>query len=318
MSWLFGANPNPTVTSTDQTSTTFPSWYQSYVNAMLGKSDQVVNEPFQQYTGPRNAPVNADQTSAYNMTRQGLGQYQPQLNTASDYLTKAGAGFNQQDFNSYMNPYTQNVVDRIGVMAGRNLSENILPGVNDSFVNAGQFGSSRNQEFTNRAIRDTQDSALAAQGQALSQGFNSSMGAYQQGQQNQLNAGQQLTGLAQTGQTIGLKDAAALQAIGGEQQQNVQKNYDTAYGDFLEQRNYPRNQAEWLNAQIRGIQPPVNTTSTSTGPAGAGQLAPNNLSQVVGAGVGIGSLLGLFKNGGEVVRRFARGGPVGLSAYRMA
>lgn len=307
MSYLFGASTNPTVTSTDSTSSQWPSWYQSWLNELLAKGSSVVNEPYQSYGGPRNAPTTADQTAAYNLTRQGIGSYQPMVDTANQYLTQAGAGFNQDEFNSYMSPYTSAVVDRIGQLGARNLSENLLPAVNDSFIRGGQFGSSRNADFTLRALRDQNESTLAEQNKALASGYNSAMDAYQQGQQNRLTAGQGLGSLAGSAQGYGLKDAAALQAIGQEQQGQTQKSLDTAYGDFLEQRNYPRNQAEWMSALVRGMNPPTSSTTTSTGPASAGQLAPSGLAQVVGAGTGIGSLLGWFKKGGAVQKKM-RGG----------
>lgn len=320
MSYLFGASTNPTVTSTDTTNNAWPSWYQKYINELLAKSSSVIDEPYTAYTGPRIAPTTADQQSAYNLTRQGIGAYQPQINAASGMLQSAGGGFNQGEFSQYMNPYVSNVVDRIGVLGGRNLSENLLPAVNKSFVQAGQFGSSRNQEFTARALRDQNESTLAEQNKALANAQESAMQNYQQGQQNKINAAGGLGTLASSGQAMGLKDAAALQAIGQEQQGQTQKSLDTAYADFLEQRGYPRQQAEWMSAQIRGMNPPTSSTSTSTGPASSGQLAPNGLAQLAGAAGGIGSLMGWFKKGGAVRR--ARGGSVrrspGIGAMAMA
>lgn len=310
MSYLFSPTTNPTVTSTDTTSSQWPSWYQSWVNSLLSKGSAVVDEPYQPFTGPRIAPTSADQTSAYNLTRQGIGAYQPMVDTAGQYLTQAGAGFNEGEFDQYMNPYISGVVDQIAVRGARNLGENLLPQVNDSFIRAGQFGSSRNADFTNRALRDTQEAILAQQSQALAGGYNSAMDAYQRGTDQTLTAGQGLGSLAGSAQSLGLKDAAALQAIGQEQQGQTQRSLDTAYGDFREQRDYPRNQAEWMSALVRGMNPPTSSTSTSTGPAQSSQLAPSGLAQVAGAGIGLGGLMGWFKRGGAVRR--ARGGPVML------
>lgn len=72
---------------------------------------------------------------------------------------------------SYMSPYTDSVVSRIGELGTRNLTENMLPAVNSTFTGAGQFGSTRNADFTNRALRDTNDSVLGAQAQALESGY---------------------------------------------------------------------------------------------------------------------------------------------------
>lgn len=311
MSYLFSATTNPTVTTTDTTTSQWPSWYSNWINALLAKGSAVVDEPYQAYTGPRVAPTTADQTAAYNLTRQGIGAYQPMVNTASQYLTQAGGGFDQGQFNQYMNPYISGVVDQIATRGARNLSENLLPQVNDSFIRAGQWGGSRTADFTNRALRDTQEAILNQQSQALAGGYNTAMDAYQRGRDQQLTAGQGLGSLAGSAQGYGLKDAAALQAIGQEQQGQTQKSLDTAYADFLEQRGYPRQQAEWMSSLIRGVNPPTSTTTTSTAPASSGQLAPSGLAQLAGAGVGLGGLMGWFKKGGKVQRR-ARGAPIML------
>lgn len=308
MSYLFSPTTNPSVTSTDTTQSQWPSWYQSWINNLLAKGSAVVDEPYQAYGGPRVAPTTADQQSAYNMTRQGIGAYQPYIDTAGQYLTQAGGGFDQGQFDQYMSPYMEGVVNRIAELGGRNLGENLLPQVNDSFIRAGQFGSTRNEDFTARALRDTQESILGQQSQALAGGYNSAMDAYQRGRDQTMTAGQGLGSLATTGQAAGLKDAAALQAIGQEQQGQTQRSLDTAYGDFLEQRGYPRQQAEWMSSLIRGMNPPTSSTSTSTGPAQAGQLAPSGLAQVAGAGIGLGGLMGWFKRGGAV--RKAAGGMI--------
>lgn len=86
------------------------------------------------------------------------------LNTLSQQTLPGGVA-------GYMSPYTQNVTDRIAELGGRNLNENLLPQVNSTFTGAGQFGSTRNADFTNRALRDTQDSVLGAQTGALQTGF---------------------------------------------------------------------------------------------------------------------------------------------------
>lgn len=309
---IFGAQPAPEVTSKDISTTSLPSWYQKWLNQTLGKASSVANEPYQTYGAPRIAPTSADTTAAYDKTRSGIGAYTPQLQQGIGYTAGAGGPFDQSEFNTYMNPYVTGVVDRIGELAGRNLGENLLPQVNDSFIRSGQFGSSRNADFTLRALRDTNESALAAQNQALAQSHDSAMSAYGQGRDRMLNAGNQLGSLAQLGQGMGLTDASALQAIGQSQEDKTQQSLNLGYQDFLEQRDYPRNQVDWFSSILRGYNPGTTTTSTSTGPANQSQLAPNPLSSLAGTALGIYGLSKGYKKGGR-----ARA-PRGLPTYRMA
>jgi len=97
---------------------------------------------------------------------------------ADPYLQRAGTSA-VADIGSYMSPYTQNVTDQIAKMGARNLQENLLPGVSDAFIRAGQFGSKRMGEFGGRALRDTQESILQQQSQALQQGYGQALQASQ-------------------------------------------------------------------------------------------------------------------------------------------
>ena len=109
----------------------------------------------------------------------------PSLNSsAAEYtrnmLQNYGADKTAPDvISNYMNPYMRDVIDQIASAGGRNLTENIIPNINSTFVGGGAFGGSRNNEFMSRAVRDTANSILANQTNALQSGYNSAMGAAQ-------------------------------------------------------------------------------------------------------------------------------------------
>lgn len=113
----------------------------------------------------------ANQTTAEALSDRALNAANPYLTAASQ---SAAGGINQ-----YMSPYQTGAMDVIAKQAGRNLSENLLPGVADSFIKAGQFGSSRMGEFGSRALRDTQESVLNQQAQMANQGYAQALGASQ-------------------------------------------------------------------------------------------------------------------------------------------
>lgn len=100
------------------------------------------------------------------------------LAAANPYL-QAAAGSAADRVSSYMSPYQQGVLDVIAKQGARNLTENILPGVSDAFIKAGQFGSSRMGELGARAMRDTQEAILNQQAQAAQQGYGQAMSAAQ-------------------------------------------------------------------------------------------------------------------------------------------
>jgi hypothetical protein len=198
---------------------------------------------------PRVADFTPDQQKGFQATREGAFTFRPELNTAAaktqdvfgrsamgvaepsfrqsgqytaqstaptgldmaqPYLGQAGQT-SVQNINQYMNPYNEQVVNRIGALGARTLQEQLLPAISDQMIAAGQFGGTRQAEMTGRAIRDTMEGISAQQAQALQQGYTSAAGLAQAdlGRQAQLaqTAGglgfQQQGALAQAGQQMG-------------------------------------------------------------------------------------------------------------------
>ena len=164
--------------------------------------------------------------------------------------------------------YTESVVNRIGELGQRNLTENLLPQVNQTFTGAGQFGGTRNAEFTNRALRDANESILGQQAQALQTG-------YQQAQTTALADLQRQAQLGQLTQQLGAQQAGLLESAGMAQQAQQQRAMDMAYQDFLNQRDYEKSQLSFLSDIIRGQQIPTGTfQTTSSAPSATAQLSP--------------------------------------------
>ena len=113
----------------------------------------------------------AETTTAQSLAERAL--------TAADPFLKAAGQTSASQVGQYMSPYQQGVLDVIAKQGARNLSENLLPQVSDSFIKAGQFGSSRMGEFGSRALRDTQEAILNQQAQAAQQGYGQSLSAAQ-------------------------------------------------------------------------------------------------------------------------------------------
>lgn len=308
----------------------------------------------------------------------GMAAAQPYLNAASGSLP--------QNISDYMNPYNSAVTDQIAKLGTRNLTENLLPGIADNFVSAGQYGSQRQGVMDDRALRDTQEAILAQQGQVLQQGYTTAGQQYQTdaarqaslagtagglGTQQQqieqqaglglgnlsatdlnrvLSAGQTvgnlgigqagvagtdanrqiaagqgmagigasqiqsaesdnaqrlaaaggINGLATNAQTLGMQQAAGLEAAGASQQANTQANYNAAYNQFQQQQQYPWTTIGNLSNVVQGLPVNQSTSQSSTvstpGPSTAGQIA--------GIGLGVAGLAnsGIFKARGGAVK----------------
>lgn len=333
LDFLWQGSPPPSTTTYGTATTGIPQFLSDYTQGLLSKSNAVAGEAFQPYEAPRIAGFSPDQESAFKMTRDMAGQYAPNIQNAIDmaegstdynavgasapFLNQAAGTFTGSNVDQYLNPYISNVVNRVGELGARNLREQLMPAIGDQFIRAGQYGSSTMQQTVGRALRDTEESVLAEQNKALAQGYNTAGQLFgqdmsriagigqtagnltSQAARDQLAAAQQTGALSNLGQTMGLRDAAALEAVGQTQQNLGQRNLDLAYQDFLEQRDYPKTQLSFLSSMLRGIPYGTTTSSTQTGPGSSFQPSP--LAQLAGSASLLSALGGMkFAEGGEV------------------
>jgi len=101
------------------------------------------------------------------------------------------AQYDPTQLSDFTNPYVDNVVQANNLQSNQNLSENILPAVNATFTGNGQFGSTRNAEFENRAIRDNQQTLNNANANVMMNAQNQANTNYQNWTQMGVDAGQQ-------------------------------------------------------------------------------------------------------------------------------
>ena len=269
---LLGANAPASMTSTlSDTNSQLPAWLQEYTRGLAGQATEVAGGQYQPYQAPTSPGTYGEQSGqiagltplqqqATQMTQQNVGAYQPYTNYASQTVPQA--------VGSYMSPYTDSVVNRIAQLGQRNLSENLLPQVNSTFTGAGQFGSTRNADFTNNALRDANESILGQQAQALESGYTQAQNTALQDLQRQANLGSQVS-------QLGYADAGMLGTAGQQQQAQQQANMTLANQDWQNQNNYQKQNLDWLSQIIRGLPAQQSTYTTGTQvPTAANQVSP--------------------------------------------
>jgi hypothetical protein len=290
--FLFEGKAPPQATSYSSTSSNLPDWYQAHAQGIAAKANAIAAQPYADYAGTRPARVAGltdDQTKAFADTRANQGMWKTGMTAAEQSANQAATPFNADIFSKFESPYLTGVTNRIAELGARNLSENLLPQIGDTFTKAGQFGSTRNADFVQRALRDTQESILGKQAETLQAGQDAAMRAYESGMGRSLAAAQQQGALAQMGQQLGLRDTAALETIGQTQQQQNQRNLDVANQDYLEKRDYDRNNIAFLNSALRGMSMPQSETKISSAPGT--NFQPSPLSQFAGMATGYGGIL---------------------------
>lgn len=281
------------------TETKLPQWLVDAYTKSIERGYEATSGDYQPYTaGPRIAGFSPQEQQAYNMVSQNVGNYQPYLQAAGNYIAGSTQSFTDPGVAAqYMNPYTQNVVAGIGSAAGRNLYENLLPQVNRTFIGGGTFGGSRSAEFTARAVRDANAAALSAQQDALQKGYESGMGQFNTEAGRFLSAAERAQSLGRDVQGMAGTDTAALEAAGAAQRGMEQRSLDLLRQDFEEQRDYDYNQAK------RFLEFTGTPSASGSGTRYEQVPAASRTASTIGAiATGIGALGNIFrrKDGGPI------------------
>lgn len=325
MNFLTQGKPLPSTSSTLTTSQV-PQYLSDYLYNLMSGAYSAAQEEYQPYEGPRIAPFTQDRLAAFETTREAVGSYKPAMEAAGEAAAKA-AGLSpttaaQPYFQQagqtlpgvvgqYMNPYEEQVINRMGDLAQRQITEKLMPALGDQFIRAGQFGSTRQQELAGRTVRDVSEGLSAAIGEQLSKGYTTAGQQAQEDLRRLASIGQatgQLTGsemgtlgtlagvqagLGQKEQALGLQGAGALETIGLTQEQMNQRNLDLAYQDFLRQTAYPKEQISFLSNVIRGLPSGGGTQAATT--TGMGQTYSSSpLAQLASAGLSASAISNLL------------------------
>ncbi len=327
--FLFEGRPPPSVSQYGQTVETMPQWLSDYTQGIISRANAIAGEPYQPYGGPRIADFSPEEEQAFGMTEENVGAWQPYHGMAGETLggglTQAGEylGAGTQGFPSavgeYMDPFIGHVLNRQAELAGRQFTEQTLPGLQSAFTRAGHFGSDRMMDMAGRATRDMSESLTSQQLAALSTGYGQAGELYGADAARDIQAagiagelgveGSRMYGaLGEMASRMGYGDAGAMEAVGRTRRGMDQRSLDLAYSDFERQRDYPRETIDWMNATVRGL--PYNTAQTRQeyGPMANLDYAPPGLSQLgsfLSAGAGAYDIFNRSEGG---LVQYAKGG----------
>jgi hypothetical protein len=331
-----GGGGAPQQTQVAQTS--IPEYARPYVENMLGKTEALTDinqNPYQTYSGERIAGFSPMQQQAFGDVKN--MQAAPQIGQASGLAGISGLGsigtagqmgqVGQQYANqatnpyatqAYMSPYIQSALQPQLQEMNRQYD---ITGLQQrkAAVGQGAFGGSRealmrseNERNKNMAMNAAigsgyQNAFQAAQqnqqfGANLGlQGLQGQMAGYGQANQAAGTLGQ--LGQTQYGQQMGINQAQ--QNAGAIQQAQAQQGLDTAYQDFLKQKNYPYQQLAFMSDMTRGLPLSQQSQSIYSAP-------PNAASQLGGLGM---SALGIYGMSGGF-KPAKEGGLMAAKAYK--
>ena len=270
--------------STKTQETKLPKWQEDFIRQnILPKGLDVANTDYVPYEGELIAGMTPMQTEALSQFGS-LGvtgdQYGQALATQGALTSFAAPQLSSANLDAYMNPYTQNVIDRgqMDIERQRQIASNALGA---EATRQGAFGGSRQGVaegvLAGEAVRAAADLSATQRQQAYDQAINAA----------QFDIGSQFTG---AGVQSGAADRLAGLSLGGlgaqmtaaEQQRALeQAQLQADYTMFQEQQAYPMTQLNALLAAGSGVPTGLGTV-TQHDPFG-GLTAIGNLLQGAGS-----------------------------------
>src|SRR5210317_1273689 len=229
------------------------------IGLQLGQ--QPVNIPQVQVAGP----TSLEQAAFQQAGTTGVGTATQQAGIAA-LQSAAGA----PNISQFYNPYQNYVLDEINRQAAQGVT-----GTQAQAVRAGAFGGGREGV----QLAEQERARLGLIGQAQASGFQTALGAAQQQQQAQLQAGQALGAAGQSQQAMQQADIQSQLMAGGAQRQLQQQQLDAARATELQRAYEPFQRAEFIkNIYAAGPTSQSGITAATT-------PTVNPLAQTVGTGI---------------------------------
>lgn len=244
------------------------------------------------YKGPRIAKSEdvKELSEANAKARAMQGQYQPGFDRASALLQQGAAPDFGARVNEFMNPYTQQVAERIRDMNLRALREQIMPAIEGKFTRLGQHGGTRHLAATERASRNLINEIMDKQAQVMAHGYDLASRQYGSQKERELHAAQQAAQMEPLRRGLALSDIAALTEQGRSAQSDKQRALDLEHQNFMAQQYYPWQQLFNQQALMQGLNAPAQEfLHQQTPPPQYGMNTAGNVgalaTQMLGAGM---------------------------------
>jgi len=274
-----------TVSGTD-----IPQWVSQGGQELFEQAKHLATQPYPGYDQQRIAGFAPRETQAFDMAAANVGSYQPYMNQAQTGLTQAMTQWGNAPAQQYMNPYQQNVTDIAAREYNRNMDIQQANLRGQATQGAGGFGGTRQAVLEaemdrNRAL-GLSDLQLKGQAQA----YDNAQRMFTADQSRMLQGAGLAPQIGASAQQLGLADAAAIENIGAKERGLEQQSLDTAYQDYLEQREYPFRQTNFAVGVLKGI--PYETQSWGSQQSMTPQLGTSPFGQAAGA---LGGLVGAYQ-----------------------
>lgn len=309
-------------TSYESYDVAFQPWMEDYQRRLLASTEELVGEPYEQYAGEELAGFTPDQLKAFELTRDGLGAYEPYLTESAEWA-RGGAGVfadatpEVQDLyrsgiaafdpstqvTEYMNPYQQEVTAKALEELNRQYGIKGREAAAQT-AKAGAFGGARHgvmEAELGRGQAQAQAGMIAEDyARNYNQALAASTAAHEALQARRMKAGAGIAGLAETqaglmgktstqlanlanlGQQYLKGDISALSQSGSIQQAHTQKGLDIDKAKFVEAQMQPYQRLGYMRDTLFKVPTAQSRFLTKTEPD------KSVGAQIIGTGLSVG------------------------------
>ena len=226
------------------------------------------------------------QAQAQQIATQGLGAYQPFLQSAAARQAQAGALTGPTAFQAFMSPYQRDVIDatlqEFDVQAAKGIPNIAAQAVGKGVLGGGREGVQR-AEYQSASDRNR----AALQAQLLQQGFGEAQNLAQQAFLNQQALAADQLGLGRAQQSFLGQDVGALTTLGAQNQAQRQAQLQAQQQLAQQQLNQPLTAAQAYGSGVTSLIAgyPGQTTQVVA-------PSPSPIATAIGAG---GTLAGIYR-----------------------
>ena len=287
--FLFGSDQAQQTTSQVK----LPDYIDKASESLVATAGDVAKEGYIPYTGQRLAGLSQIEQDAITQSQASRGIGQTQAGQAFTAATASGAPA-LSSVGSYMTDYNKNVAD-VAAREMRDQSAIQQQGIGAQAAQVGAFGGSR------QAVLEAERQKNLTQGvgdlytKAQADAYQTALSASQQDRQQQLQSALGMSTTAAQQQSLGQSDIQQQMGIGGLGRQMDQQALDLGYQNFMQERDYPKEQLGFYSNMLRGVPYSTQTIGSTQTPQ------PSFLNQAMGAGIsglGIAGNLGWNPFGG--------------------
>lgn len=307
-------------TQTTINKTELPDWVNEAAKSNLADANQIAAKPYEAYTGSL-TPGQTGLSEAANASAQSnLTAWNPAMQQAAGVAqqgtTYQPRSFLQGNVQDYMNPYTNEVINRSVDDAGRAFQTN-MNGISANAVGAGAFGGSRQGVAEGVAAAENARNVGDMSAQLRAQGFDTASGLLNQdlarsmqGQQMRMDAGAQLGQIAQAGSDMNAKNTTLAATLGEQQRQVQQSQLQEQYAKWKEQQD---SDLRGINLRIAALgATPYGSTQSQTSTASGGG---NGLMSLAGGALGLLPFMFSDRNEKTDIKKLGKDPKTGLDMY---